>query len=133
MTQTLAIGDYLTRPKKDMFRGIITHVGAVVGYNMVLQNTPNKGEHVTTFEKFADGEPVTVHKTNANPTVVQANAQRVIANRKPYHPIVRNCEQTATEVVEGKPRSPQLGKVILIIIAIVAVICGLVALLKRKR
>lgn len=133
MTYTPAIGDYLTRPKKDLFRNIVTHVGAVIGYNQVLQNTPGKGEHVATFQEFADGEPVAVHKTQAHPIKVQTNAQRILANPKPYHPLVRNCEQTATEVVEGKPRSPQLKNFICGAIVIVGAICCVFALVKKKR
>ena len=133
MTYTPAIGDYLTRPKKDIFRGIITHIGAVIGHNQVLQNTPEKGEHVATFEEFANGELVKAHKTGAHPAKVHANVQRILENPKSYHPVARNCEQTATEAVEGKPRSPQMAVIICCVAGFIIAIFVAVSFLKRSR
>jgi hypothetical protein len=119
MTYTPTIGDVLVREKA---LGIFNHVGVLVAPNTVLQNTPEKGEHLAAVPEFAAGQPIKVLPTGANPSGVIARARRVLSNAKPYHPISRNCEHTATEVVRGFARSPQLlffvGLAIVIMLAV---------------
>jgi len=100
---TINIGDILTRPKA---LGFIEHFGVAVARNMVLQNTPEKGEHLTTYDGFSAGKPVTVHKTGANPMSVQARSQQILANPKKYDAIRRNCQHTVYEVICGIAKSP---------------------------
>ena len=106
MQYTPAIGDFLIREKA---LGFIDHVGVWVGPNTVIQNTPPKGEHLASVPEFAAGEPVKVVATGADPIRVMARVRQILANAKPYHPISRNCEHTANEVVRGFARSPQLA------------------------
>ena len=105
MTYTPSIGDLLVRPKAF---GIVKHVGVLVAHNTVLQNTPEKGEHLTTMAEFAAGAPVTVLPTGAHPSHVMARARQILARAKAYNPLARNCEHTATEAVRGVAKSPQL-------------------------
>jgi hypothetical protein len=99
------IGDLLVRPKAG---GLINHVGVLVAHNTVLQNTPDKGEHVATVAEFAAGTPVKVVSTGVPPSLVVARAREILARAKSYHPFARNCEHTATEAVVGVAKSPQL-------------------------
>jgi len=105
MNYTPAIGDFLVRPK---IRGFVSHVGVLLSHNTVLQNTPEKGEHTATVPEFAAGALVKVLPTGANPSHVLGRARKALANPKPYHLFCRNCEHTATEVVRGVAKSPQL-------------------------
>jgi hypothetical protein len=105
MTYTPAIGDFLVRPKAG---GLVKHVGVLIAPNNVLQNTPEKGEHLATVNEFAAGAPVTVLPTGAQPAHVMARARQILARAKAYHPLARNCEHTATETVGGVAKSPQL-------------------------
>ncbi len=117
---TINIGDLLTRPKA---LGLLTHVGVVVGPNTVIHNVPSKGEHLATFQEFSAGKPTKVHHTGANPLAVITRAQNSIGNPKKYDPVRRNCEHTATEVIRGDAKSPQLA-----FFGIVVFICGAVFL-----
>ena len=69
---TIRVGDILARPKAV---GIVTHFGVAITSDLVLQNTPEKGEHIATLQQFSAGKPVTVHRTNADPSIVVARAQ----------------------------------------------------------
>ncbi|MDF9828544.1 cell wall-associated NlpC family hydrolase [Ereboglobus sp. PH5-10] len=99
------IGDILLRPKG---LGIINHVGVSDGNGHVVHNLPSKGEHITTVEAFAEGKPVTVKSTGANPHSVLAKMRQILAHPKEYCLISRNCEHTASDIIQGKPRSEQL-------------------------
>jgi hypothetical protein len=122
----IRIGDVLTRPKKDL--RIVTHAGVVIAPGLVLQNTPDKGEHLTTLQDFTSGEAVAVLRTGANPSVVAARAQAVLAKPSKYDVLKNNCEHTVTKIVEGISRSPQL----LFILFVAAVILVSWLVLKRK-
>lgn len=125
MNYTPAIGDLLIRPKA---LGIFDHVGVLVGPNTVLQNTPAKGEHLAPVPEFAAGQPIKVLPTGANPSGVIARARRVLSNAKPYDPISRNCEHTASEVIRGYAKSPQ----VLFFLAFAAIVLLLVAFWPRR-
>lgn len=112
------IGDKLIIPKS-----IVDHVGVVIPGG-VIHNNPTHGEHATSIAEFTSGQPYRIEKTGANPMLVMQRANRILRSPKRYALLDRNCEHTANEVVEGKPRSPQL----LAAVAIVAV-CAVVAYL----
>lgn len=105
-TTTIRTGDILTRPKA---LGIITHVGVAIAPDRILQNTPSKGEHLTTVQEFSAGKPIKVHRIGANPSIVVARAQTILANPQQYDVIQNNCEHTATKIVHGIARSPQVA------------------------
>jgi hypothetical protein len=98
-------GDVLSAPKA---MGLVQHLGVVVGPNQVLQNTPERGEHIATVEEFARQRPVRVLRTAANPVVVQARTQKALQQPRGYDLILNNCEHTVTKVLNGKPESQQV-------------------------
>jgi hypothetical protein len=106
-------GDLLTRPKL----GFILHLGVFIGSNQVFHNTPTKGEHVSTVEEFAAGQQIVVQPTKASRSTVLSNAWRMMTKLNRYHLFNRNCEHTAYESIEGKPRSPQLFIILGVILA----------------
>lgn len=122
---TLRIGDLLVCPKP---HGLFSHVGVVAGSNTVFQNTPEKGEHLARVDEFSPGgAPVSVHRTGANPFAVMTRIQAALAAPKRYDLARRNCEHSAYEAVEGRPRSPQLAFWL-----VLAAIAGVVAWLVRR-
>jgi len=121
---TIRTGDVLTRPKA---LGVLTHVGVAVAPNLVVQNTPEKGEHLTTLQEFSAGKMIAVHRTGANPSIVVARAQETLANPQKYHPIQNNCEHTATKIIQGIARSPQLA-----VFGIIALVGVLAIALSRR-
>src|SRR5439155_12163490 len=106
-SQAIGIGDLLTRPKAF---SLVDHTGVAVGPRMVIQNTPEKGEHLATLPEFSAGQPITVHRTGADPKAVMARARRVLANPKRQHLLLRNCQHTAHEIICGVAKSPQYQK-----------------------
>ena len=106
MTNVLKIGDIVARPKA---LGFVQHLGVVAGNNRIFENTPDKGEHLSTLPEFAAGQSMTVHPTGAAPAQVKARVRHALANYRPFRLFGRNCEDSVYEVVEGKARSPQLG------------------------
>jgi len=115
MNSTLNIGDYLIRQK---FLGLVNHVGVFAGNNSVLQNTRDKGEHLATVQEFADGNPVQVVHTGAQPLKVLPKIAQILSRPRKYDLFGRNCEHTATEATEGRARSPQLWIAIIVIVAL---------------
>lgn len=97
------IGDILSVQK-----GPFVHVGVVVAGG-VLQNSLGGKEEVVPFKEFARGRQVTLHKTYADPWLVQARARDVLIAPRPYNALWQNCEHTANEVVFGTKRSPQVA------------------------
>lgn len=102
----IGIGDVLARPK---CFGFVQHLGVLIGYDTVLTNTPEKGEHVASLQEFAAGQRITVRHTSADPAGVVARARRILAKPKRYDPIIRNCQHTVNETVHGVPKSPSVG------------------------
>jgi hypothetical protein len=99
----IGIGDVLARPK---FFGLVQHLGVLVGYNLVLTNTPERGEHIATLHEFSANEQITVHRTGADPSTVVARARGILARPKRYDPVLRNCQHTVNEIVKGVAESP---------------------------
>lgn len=89
-------GDWLTC-KKNLF---ITHVGVHLGNGQVLQNTPIRGEHVVDWDGFSQGRPVSYRHTNTPPHLVYLRASQLLRQPRPYHPIINNCEHTASKVID---------------------------------
>ena len=102
--------------------GLVKHYGVYVGPNTVLQNTPEKGEHLISLEEFCGGKTVRMIPTGAHPADVMARARKILANPKKYDLVNCNCEHTASETVHGKATSPQLILLGLIFVAVAAVI-----------
>jgi hypothetical protein len=121
---TIRPGDLLLRPKA---LGFVNHVGVAVAPNLVLQNTPEKGEHLATLQEFSAGKPVNVLRTGAYPAMVAARAQSALANPQRYHVFLYNCEHTASKIIQGIARSPQLA-----FFAVMTVVVLLVLIFSRR-
>jgi hypothetical protein len=124
----IRIGDVLTVPKA---LGVVTHYAVAFAPGLVVQNTPEKGEHAATVQDFAAGNPVTVHRTGADPSIVVARAQAILASPKKYHPIQNNCEHTVTKIIRGIAQSPQA--LFWCTVAFLGFVLLLIALMTRKR
>ena len=121
---TIRVGDMLLRPEA---LGFLQHVGVAIAPDRVLQNTRDRGEHVTTLQGFSAGKPVTVRRSDAHPAIVRARAEAVLANPQPYDPVLNNCEHTASKIIHGIARSPQLA-----FIVIMAVVALLIVMFSRR-
>jgi hypothetical protein len=120
----LGIGDVLMRPK---CFGFVQHRGVFLGGNAVITNTPDRGEHLATVDEFSAGERITPHRSGANPLDVLARGQRILAHPRKYDPIFRNCEHTASELTDGKAKSPSLTFVV-----VLAATIGVIYALTRR-
>lgn len=107
MTTPLIAGDKISRPKMG---GTVRHIGVYLGNNHVFHNSPEMGEHVSTFADFAAGQTVNIDKRDPNVNLVQLNwrVEERLQNRKPYHWSDYNCEDAANYVLTGKTGSEQL-------------------------
>jgi hypothetical protein len=120
-------GDLLLRPK---CLGIIQHEGVVVGPNAVLHNTPDKGEHVSTVDEFADGKPVQVRPTATASAVIRSRANQLLCRPRPYDPFGRNCQHTASELVSGRASSAWV-QVLTILLVVAAAALAISSLSKQ--
>ena len=101
---TLLPGDLLSIPKNK----IITHRGVHLWEGLVLQNTPEKGEHIVDFHSFSNGAPVTIHRTNLAPNIIAQRVSERLQKRRPYNAVLNNCEHTTTAIVDGFAWSMQV-------------------------
>ena len=103
-------------------RGAYRHVAISLGYDQVLQNTPERGEEIVPLAEFAKGM-----KFSARPTLgIQAppflqRVSEIMAHPRPYHLLFNNCEHTVYRAVYGRAVSPQLAG-IAIAIAVVGIV-----------
>jgi hypothetical protein len=100
----MAPGDLLFLRKHPLFE----HVGVYLGLDRILQNTPERGEHVVSYADFANGMPVRIRKVQAESQIVAWRAAARLQKPKKYDPLLNNCEHTANAVANGKAWSPQL-------------------------
>jgi hypothetical protein len=124
----LSIGTLLLRPK---FFGIVQHEGVVVGYNAVLHNTPDKGEHVSTLNEFAAGAPVEAQITEADPVQLVTRVQQLLSKPQDYDLLRRNCQHTASQLIRGAAKSPWVIGVAVVLV-VIAGIWALSVLLRRS-
>src|SRR5882762_10144051 len=103
-------GDIIVRDK-----GAFRHLGIAVDGGMVLHNTPELGEHVSSVHEFCQGKPYRVfHIPSALRWVVLANASRIAAYPRRYDAVSNNCEHTVTRALGQQPHSLQLGLVLML-------------------
>jgi hypothetical protein len=115
-------GDVLVRPKSGL---PVVHVGVVVSENRVLHNLPEKGEHESDINEFANGLPVKVRRPSWIAPGFFQRVSRTRRNPRAYHLTSRNCEHTATEVLFGRAESEQLGLVVgTLAVVVVLYLCG---------
>lgn len=102
------IGDVISRPK---FNGVVDHHGIVVGFDRVLHNTPERGEHVSSFSDFALGARVQL--VNRAGSLAEAfeivrRAGVILSNPQRWS-LVHNCEVTVAKARGLPPHSKQLA------------------------
>jgi hypothetical protein len=98
-------GDIVVRDK-----GAFRHLGIVVNEGMVLHNTPELGEHISTMDAFCQGKPYRVIQIpSALRWVVLANASRIAAYPRRYDAVSNNCEHTVTRALGEQPHSSQIA------------------------
>lgn len=104
--EQVSIGEQLFRRK-----GMVMHVGVYIGNQLILHNTPDKGEHSVDFDTFANGKTVYARPTNMIPYRVVAKAQQLLASPAKYQLFKRNCEHTASSLINDSPQSAQLQEI----------------------
>jgi len=97
--------------------GMLRHVGVLLPDGRVAHCSPDRGEHISTIEEFADGRDVKIDR--AVPIVDHwPTVQRIVSamqTPKAYDLVTNNCEIFANRVTGQKEESPQLqGAVILL-------------------
>lgn len=98
------VGAELSRPKG---LGLISHKGVALPGWRVLHNTPLRGEHISSFEDFAQGEQVTaVPPVPGTEVATVIRCLRIAANPRPYSFASWNCEHTVS-VAKGLPPASQ--------------------------
>ena len=116
-------GDLLKKPK-----GPFTHYGIYLGNGMVFHNSPELGEHKSTFAEFAGQEKVTfISVWPEKRGEVLNRLSDSLKNEKQYNLLFNNCEHTVYKIVAGQPMSPQLvgwGAVGLFILGLLFVFGG---------
>lgn len=97
-------GDVIKRPK-----GIFEHQGIYLGNNRVFHNTPERGEHVSSLQEFANGHEVGLKwASNGNRGEILNSAYHAMSNLRKYDPVLNNCEHTVNRILKVTPKSPQL-------------------------
>lgn len=96
-------GTVLARPK-----GLFTHVGVVTEWGTIFHNTPERGEHESSFQDFTGGESVIVraHVVNLRGFLLRLHQRRLFP--QPYDAVSNNCEHTVAVLAGDEPASPQL-------------------------
>lgn len=112
LKQQIHPGDIVARAKN---LGLMEHVGVFLGAGLVAENSPERGEHLSTLAEFAEGKPIRVHSGNGNTLEVLRRAKKVLDNPEPYDVLRNNCEHTASKIVQGYAKSPQLMAALVIL------------------
>ncbi|WP_017930083.1 lecithin retinol acyltransferase family protein [Robiginitomaculum antarcticum] len=92
------------------FMGGLRHFGIATGYGTVIHSSRRLGGVLESdFNEFSDGRSVRVV-----PLVYPVSGAELVARARAktgqrYNVLTRNCEHFVTWVLEGRPRSRQLG------------------------
>lgn len=97
----------IARPK---LSGIGEHWGGLLPDGKVAHNTPERGEHLSSFLEFACGRDVRV--VESVPALehqdVIRRVQLMLVAPRSYHATTNNCETLANRLVGKHPESPQV-------------------------
>lgn len=97
----------VARPK---LSGIGEHWGVLLPDGRVAHNTPERGEHLSTFLEFACGRDVRVVESvpaSEHQGVVRRVRLMLVAPR-PYRAMANNCEVFKNRLVGKSPESSQV-------------------------
>jgi hypothetical protein len=89
---------------------LLQHIGVMLPDGRVAHCTPERGEHVSSIEEFADGKDVMIGRVIA-PERQLSTLQRIaaaMATPGRYALITNNCEIFANRCIGERPQSPQL-------------------------
>lgn len=92
----------------------IRHTGVYLGNGLILQNTPESGEHFVDWNGFTQGREVRIKSMNLPAQVVIERASEILRNPKKYDSLFNNCEHTASRVTSGVARSEHVGALVLL-------------------
>ena len=96
-------GDIVSRRK-----GLVRHVGIVVGHDQILHNTPLMGEHGSDANGFSKGKPVRVDYGIPRSEAERCARAHLESGARGYNPLTNNCEHTVNRIASGYAHSPQL-------------------------
>jgi hypothetical protein len=108
--------------------GILRHAGVLLPSGKVAHNTPQRGEHISTVEEFADGQDVTIDfvvPDSEHAAVLNRILTAMVAPQR-YDLFQNNCEIYANRMLAREAVSPQLR-----IAVFLAVSIGAIAILSR--
>jgi len=113
-------GTVLARPK-----GAFTHWGVVTERGTVFHNTPEWGEHESSFLDFAARNPVSVQYriTNLRGFFTRLHERRT--NPRAYDAASWNCEDTVAYLAGSWPRLTQVFVVALAVAAVALLVVNL--------
>jgi len=105
-------GQIVMRPKLGGLSG--WHSGVALGENAIFHNTLDGGPHLDTLHEFSAGMPVWVLPSavgsQTDYEIMLSRALAVTGRR--YNAYWYNCEDAASEVRYGIPRSPTRERVL---------------------
>lgn len=103
--------------------GVAEHVGVVTAPNLVLHNTPTRGEHESTLVEFAAGRPIAIKGRVRDMISFMHRVGGKRQNLRSYDLLSNNCEHTVSALADEQPNSPQIqgwGFVFLVVIGFAA-------------
>lgn len=105
-------GQIVMRPKLDGISG--WHSGVALSENAIFHNTIDSGAHLGTLREFSAGQPVWVFPSTVRS---QADYEALLSRARavegePYSAYYFNCEDAASEVRYGIPRTPTREKIV---------------------
>ncbi len=112
----LTIGTIIARTKA----GVAEHIGVITAHNLVLHNTPARGEHESTVAEFAAGQPNTIKGRVRDVIAFINRVWRRRQNLRAYDLVSNNCEHTISDLTADGPSSPQLRAWSFVALAVVA-------------
>lgn len=104
-------GDLVMRRKTV---GFGCHYGTALDDGRIAHTMPGIGKHVSSLEKFSEGERVAVKRGTRTPEENGAVQLRALSNLgAPYNAANANCEHNASYVHDGTTWSPMARSVLI--------------------
>src|ERR1700721_2291271 len=97
--------------------GLLHHVGILLPNGTVAHCSPQRGEHLSTGEDFADGHDVTIDELieRSEWGLVLYRLNRFLVAPSAYHAVTNNCEVFVNRLLARQPASPQLQGILLVL------------------
>lgn len=115
-------GQILVRPKLGAPAGF--HQGVAISDGVGFHNTVENGAHFATYDSFEAGQPVWPTSPPASTT---EDYERIVRRAQelagtPYNALMFNCEDTASEVRFGMPRSRTREVIVLVVLVTLGIV-----------